>query len=315
MHFIRTLRNLKKESNATDPPPNRLELEANVTVVSAAGCGKTSLLLTGLRNGGLNDSDRGTSAWKCYSGTFTSSSHVVRLNVCDTPGMEEYKASRKLGYTEGISKNDIVVIMFQLNRHEDSKELNNHILPEIQRFCPDAPKLLVGCQLDHRNPPKSQRHQLVGPLAIQYDVVTNCPLPHKKYNIIITHTVTQTTNKAIEIGAWGYVECSAKTRVGVAKLFETISQMVVVIKAQPRPEGVKPSMPFFEILPDASSKPKTAMAPMPYEQWVHLHALPWALSNQTAARVDSRKRPYNLVSEGQSGDRHRMDISPSLTCA
>ncbi|KAG8771827.1 hypothetical protein FRC12_003373 [Ceratobasidium sp. 428] len=85
----------------TDPFSDRLELEADITFVGTAGCGKTSLLLTGLRNGGLNDSDRGTSVWKSYSGTFTTSSHIVRLNVWDTPGMEEYKASRELGYTEG----------------------------------------------------------------------------------------------------------------------------------------------------------------------------------------------------------------------
>ncbi|KAG8771828.1 hypothetical protein FRC12_003374 [Ceratobasidium sp. 428] len=170
--------------------------------------------------------------------------------------------------------------MFQLSRHEDLEELNKHILPEIRHYCPDAPKLHVGCQLDHRNPPKSRRHQSVGPLAIQYDVIIN---------------------KAVEIRAWGYVECSAKTRVGVAEVFEAIFQITVVIKTQPQPGGVKPSMPFFEILPDASSRPKKATALMPYEQWIHLHALPWALNDWTAARVDSTKRPNNLVSEVDKG--------------
>ncbi|KAG8716872.1 GTP-binding protein Rho1 [Ceratobasidium sp. 395] len=175
----------------------------------------------------------------------------------------------------------LVIVMFEIGRQYSIEELSEHILPEIQRFCPTAPKLLVGCQLDSRDYDNEHWIQLVG-LPITYQ---------------------QGIEAAKRIGGWGYVECSAETRVGVAELFEAIFQMAVVIKTQPQSKrgATNPLIPFFQILPDPTSAPKEGIAPMPLGEWIQRYGSPQSLANQTLTRMNNARRPNNLTSEGDEG--------------
>ncbi|KAG9124058.1 hypothetical protein FRC07_013011 [Ceratobasidium sp. 392] len=124
---------------------------------------------------------------------------------------------------------------------------------------------------------------------------------------------------AKQIGAWGYVECSAKTKDGVAELFKAIAQMAVAVKTQPRP-----SMPFFVIssdIPDPSVPeaiaPSVAVERMmaeerlrsenlksenavssssnPPKDWLQQRRAPQVPRGQNLATQGNALRPNNLV--------------------
>jgi GTPase SAR1 family protein len=49
-----------------------------------------------------------------------------------------------------FSGQDIVVITFNIGDITDIKTMRAELVPEIDEFCQNKPKLLVGCKLDQR---------------------------------------------------------------------------------------------------------------------------------------------------------------------
>ena len=74
-------------------------------------------------------------------------------------------------------------------------------------YCPNAPKILVGNKKDLRN-----------------DEVTKRELLETKQELV---TPEEGYAESQRIGAYAYLECSAKTKEGVREVFETASTAVL----------------------------------------------------------------------------------------
>lgn len=71
----------------------------------------------------------------------------VDISFWDTAGQEDYAGIRQIQYPG----TDVVLITFSYTSHESLERVINHWLPEIQRFLPDVPCILVGTMADPRS--------------------------------------------------------------------------------------------------------------------------------------------------------------------
>ncbi|XP_064634886.1 rho-related protein racA-like [Lineus longissimus] len=70
----------------------------------------------------------------------------VRMILFDTAGGEDYHRLRPLSYPG----TDIFLICFSIASRDSFENIPSYWLPELDHFCPDTPRLLVGCKGDLR---------------------------------------------------------------------------------------------------------------------------------------------------------------------
>lgn len=123
----------------------------------------------------------------------------VELVLWDTAGQEDY--DRYLYYK---SETDVIVICFSINNPDSLVNVLEKWNPEAKQFCPRIPIILVGNQKDLRDDPKTIRKL-------------------KRRNLT---PVRKEEGEAMAktIGAVAYVECSAKNKDGVQKVFEAATR-------------------------------------------------------------------------------------------
>lgn len=186
-----------------------------------------------------------------YSHSVVLPGCTVHLTIMDTPGQNDFDLMRRMGYRcvhssyalcpshlAIISRgNDIIVMMFQIGNPDSLDNLKDVYLEEAKWQCEKTPRLLVGCQWDNRH-----RGRIIDEL---------------RRNAQAPVSLDEGIEAAKELDAWGYVECSAKSYVGVKEVFDAIGRMVVAIRQQPRMEQ---PMPFFVISPGLSTIPNEKTA-------------------------------------------------------
>jgi cell division control protein 42 len=71
----------------------------------------------------------------------------VHLGLWDTAGVEgDYDRLRPLSYTGA----DVFLLLFSLVSRSSLDHIKTRWLPELDRYAPGTPRILVGCQLDRR---------------------------------------------------------------------------------------------------------------------------------------------------------------------
>lgn len=142
----------------------------------------------------------------------------INLGLWDTAGQEEYDRLRPLSYPG----TDAFVVAFSLTSETSLNNVRSRWLPELKRFNPDTPFILVGTKKD-----------LVG----KFD---NPALPDDMQNHKVPPIEKQreaAQKLADESGAAAYIECSALTQENVKQVF----QQVVQTALEDRTEAHQPS--------------------------------------------------------------------------
>ncbi|GFT95042.1 ras-like GTP-binding protein RHO [Trichonephila clavipes] len=130
----------------------------------------------------------------------------VELALWDTAGQEDYDRLRPLSYPD----TDVILMCFSIDSPDSLENIPEKWTPEVRHFCPNVPIILVGNKKDLRN-----------------DQVTICELAKMKQKPV---TPEEGRSMAEKINAYGYLECSAKTKEGVREVFETGTRAALQVK-------------------------------------------------------------------------------------
>jgi Ras family protein A len=105
---------------------------------------------------------------------------AIKFALWDTACKEDYKRLRPLSYPQ----TDVVIICFSIDSHDSLKNVKEIFIHEIRERLPKIPIILAGNKIDLREDDMDQK-QLI--------------------------TTKEGESVAKQIGAYAYVECSAKT--------------------------------------------------------------------------------------------------------
>ncbi|XP_076911417.1 rac-like GTP-binding protein ARAC7 [Bidens hawaiensis] len=132
-----------------------------------------------------------------FSANVAVDGSIVNLGLWDTAGQEDYSRLRPLSYRGA----DIFVLAFSLISRASYENVLKKWMPELRRFAPNVPVVLVGTKLDLRN--------------------------HMDSNAI---TYSEGEDLRKQIAAAAYIECSSKTQQNVKAVFDAAIKAVL----QPR---------------------------------------------------------------------------------
>ncbi|GMH13688.1 hypothetical protein Nepgr_015529 [Nepenthes gracilis] len=135
-----------------------------------------------------------------FSANVVVDGNIVNLGFWDTAGQEDYCRLRPLSYRGA----DIFVLAFSLISRASYENVLKKWMPELRRFAPNVPIVLVGTKLDLR---EGRGH-----------------VDFTESNII---TSAQGEELRKQIGAAAYIECSSKTQQNVKAVFDTAIKVVL----------------------------------------------------------------------------------------
>ncbi|EPQ58532.1 hypothetical protein GLOTRDRAFT_57589 [Gloeophyllum trabeum ATCC 11539] len=173
-------------------PPRRPDVKKKLVVVGDGGCGKTCLLIVYAEN--RFPEAYIPTVFENYVTQVPYEGKLVELALWDTAGQEEYDRLRPLSYPES----DVILIVFSIDFPVSLANVQDKWYPEVAHFCEGTPLILVGTKIDLRRDDQTRRM-----LSAQGQTPV---------------TSEQGMAVAKEIGA-KYLECSAKTGVGVQEVF------------------------------------------------------------------------------------------------
>ncbi|KAM9666483.1 transforming protein RhoA-like isoform 1-T1 [Trichechus inunguis] len=130
----------------------------------------------------------------------------VKLALWDTDGQEDYDHLRSLFYLD----TDDILMYFSINSPDILENIPEKWTPAVKHFCPNVPIILVGNKKDLRN----------------YEQTRQEPAKMKQEPV----KPEEGRDTANRIGAFWYMECSAKTKDGVREVFEMATR--VTLKAR-----------------------------------------------------------------------------------
>lgn len=116
------------------------------------------------------------------------------LGIHDTAGMSGFERLRPLSYPDC----DVFVICFSLASHFSLESVLDNWFPEIRRYCPKTPIILVGTKLDLKYKDCESIEKCRFPLRVEEAEVLSVKEKIKSVD---------------------YVECSAKSSTGVQEVF------------------------------------------------------------------------------------------------
>jgi Ras family protein A len=114
-------------------------------------------------------------------------------------------------------------------------------ISEVLHFCQGLPIILVGCKKDLRHDPKTieELHKTsqkpVTPEQVREYSESRTGITWKK--LFINFDVLQGEEVRKKIGAYKYLECSARTNEGVREVFESATRAALLTKGHKKKRG------------------------------------------------------------------------------
>lgn len=186
----------------------------------------------------------------------------VQLRIWDTFG--DHEKNRKFA----LQNANVIVLCYSIGSIYSLRNVNSTWYPEIKKYCPRVPIILVGTQLDRRySDPllfNSQVTTLTDLLSMRFKGFPDVSSNFSKWDVL-SHTcvppeVGRQTSR--EINASLYQEVSVVTKYGVNEVFENAIKAALIYRRQSKPlfsshlkQITKPSM-INPYLPPKPIEPK-----------------------------------------------------------
>uniref|UniRef100_A0A0N5B6N9 Ras-like GTP-binding protein Rho1 n=1 Tax=Strongyloides papillosus TaxID=174720 RepID=A0A0N5B6N9_STREA len=183
-------------------------IRKKLVIVGDGACGKTCLLIVFSKDQ-FPDVYVPT-VFENYVADIEVDGKQVELALWDTAGQEDYDRLRPLSYPD----TDVVLMCFSIDSPDSLTNIQEKWTPEVRHFCPNVPIILVGNKKDIR---------------AEAEACTD------SRNRIETVKSDMGKTMAEQIGAYAYLECSAKTKEGVRDVFETATRAALATK--PKSKG------------------------------------------------------------------------------
>jgi len=179
-------------------------IRKKLVIVGDGACGKTCLLIVFSKD--QFPEVYVPTVFENYVADIEVDGKQVELALWDTAGQEDYDRLRPLSYPD----TDVILMCFSIDSPDSLENIPEKWTPEVRHFCPNVPSILVGNKRDLRND-AGTIHELA---KMKQEPVTN---DHAR-------TISE------KIGAFAYLECSAKTKDGVWEVFETATRAALQVK-------------------------------------------------------------------------------------
>lgn len=181
-------------------------IRRKLVIVGDGACGKTCLLFAFTKDE-FPDKYIPT-VFENYVSDIEVDGKSVELALWDTAGQEDYDRLRPLSYPD----TDVILMCFSVDSHDSLENIHAKWVPEVQHFCPNVPFLLIATKKDLRNDPATRQ-----------------ALGREKLEVIRPE---QGKAMAEKVGAYAYLESSAKTREGVREVFITATRAALQKKGR-----------------------------------------------------------------------------------
>lgn len=179
-----------------------------LVIVGDGACGKTCLLIVFSKDQ-FPDVYVPT-VFENYVADIEVDNKQVELALWDTAGQEDYDRLRPLSYPD----TDVILMCFSIDSPDSLENIPEKWTPEVRHFCPNAPIILVGNKKDLRNDENTRREmQKMKQEPVKFE---------------------EGKRMAEKIGAYAYLECSAKTKQGVRDVFETATRASLHFRVKKR---------------------------------------------------------------------------------
>ncbi|XP_026250192.1 transforming protein RhoA-like isoform X2 [Urocitellus parryii] len=127
--------------------------------------------------------------------------------------VEDYDRLRPLSYPD----TDVILMCFSIDSPESLENISEKWTPEVKHFCPSVPIILIGNKKD-----------------LRHDEHTRRELAKMKQEPVKPEEGRVMANR---IGAFGYLECSAKTKDGVREVFVMATRAALQVRRGKKKSG------------------------------------------------------------------------------
>ncbi|XP_012720585.1 transforming protein RhoA [Fundulus heteroclitus] len=186
-------------------------IRKKLVIVGDGACGKTCLLIVFSKD--QFPEVYVPTVFENYIADIEIDGKQVELALWDTAGQEDYDRLRPLSYPD----TDVILMCYSIDSPDSLENITEKWTSEVRHFCPNVPIILVGNKKDLRN-----------------DENTRKELAKMKQEPVKTE---EGKDVAMRIGAFGFLECSAKTKDAVRDVFELATRAALQVKKSKTMKG------------------------------------------------------------------------------
>ncbi|XP_064191654.1 rho-related GTP-binding protein RhoA-B-like [Anguilla rostrata] len=174
-------------------------IRKKLVIVGNGACGKTCLLIVFSKD--QFPEVYVPTVFENYVADIEVDGKQVELALWDTAGQEDYDRLCPLSYPD----TDVILMCFSIDKPASLENIPEKWTPGVKDFCPNVPIIPVGNMKDLHNDEHTRR---------ELAEMKQEPVRQEEWR-----------DMANRIKAFGYMECSAKTKDGVRKVFEMATRV------------------------------------------------------------------------------------------